>query len=88
MVKEIVILPLTKPDLFKQVGIDPPKGVLLSGPPGTGKTLLAKAVAGETNATFISTVGSELVQKFIGEGARIVRELFDLAREKAPSIIL
>ncbi len=87
MVKEIVILPLTKPDLFKQVGIDPPKGVLLSGPPGTGKTLLAKAVAGETNATFISTVGSELVQKFIGEGARIVRELFDLAREKAPSII-
>jgi proteasome regulatory subunit len=87
LIKEIIILPLTRPDLFKQVGIDPPKGVLLSGPPGTGKTLLAKAVAGETNATFISTVGSELVQKFIGEGARIVRELFDLAREKAPSII-
>jgi len=87
MIKEAIILPLTRPDLFKQIGIDPPKGVLLSGPPGTGKTLLAKAVAGETNATFISTVGSELVQKFIGEGARIVRELFELAREKAPSII-
>lgn len=87
LIKEVVVLPLTKPELFRQVGIDPPKGVLLSGPPGTGKTLLAKAVAGETNATFISTVGSELVQKFIGEGARVVRELFELAREKAPSIV-
>jgi|ECHhosMinimDraft_1075155.scaffolds.fasta_scaffold00282_6 proteasome regulatory subunit len=87
MLKEIVVLPLTNPDVFKKIGIEPPKGALLSGPPGTGKTLLAKAVAGESNATFISTVGSELVQKFIGEGARIVRELFELAKEKSPSII-
>ncbi len=87
LIKEIVVLPLLHPELFEQVGIEPPKGALLSGPPGTGKTLLAKAVAGETSATFISTVGSELVQKFIGEGARVVRELFELAREKAPSII-
>lgn len=87
MLKEIVVLPLSNPEVFRQVGIDPPKGALLSGPPGTGKTLLAKAVAGESKATFISTVGSELVQKFIGEGARVVRELFELAKEKAPSII-
>ena len=86
-IREAVELPLKKPDLFKAVGIDPPKGVLLHGPPGTGKTLLARAVAHETNATFLRVVGSELVQKYIGEGARLVRELFDLAREKAPSII-
>ncbi|MEM1619645.1 MAG: proteasome-activating nucleotidase [Fervidicoccaceae archaeon] len=85
--REAVELPLLKPELFKKVGIEPPKGVLLYGPPGTGKTLLAKAVAGETNAVFISIVGSELVQKYIGEGARIVREVFELARRKAPSII-
>jgi proteasome regulatory subunit len=85
--REAVEYPLTKPQLFIDVGIDPPKGVLLIGPPGTGKTLLAKAVAGETNATFIRVVASELVQKFIGEGARKVHELFVLAREKAPSII-
>lgn len=85
--RETVELPLIKPELFKKVGIEPPKGVLLIGPPGTGKTLLAKAVAGETNATYIRLVGSELVQKFIGEGARLVRELFELAKEKAPSII-
>jgi proteasome regulatory subunit len=86
-VKEHVELPLLNPELFKKVGIEPPKGVLLVGPPGTGKTLLAKAVAHNTNATFIRTVGSELVRKYIGEGARLVRELFDLAREKSPSIL-
>jgi len=72
---------------YRKVGIEPPKGVLLVGPPGTGKTLLAKAVANRTQATFIRFVGSELVQKYIGEGARLVRELFQLAREKSPSIV-
>ncbi|MBI2141255.1 AAA family ATPase [Candidatus Woesearchaeota archaeon] len=86
-IREIVELPLNKPELFEQVGIQPPKGVLLHGPPGTGKTLLAKAVAMATNSTFIEVVGSELVQKFIGEGAKLVKEIFHLAREKAPSII-
>lgn len=86
-VREAVEDPLLRPELYKRVGIDPPKGVLLVGPPGTGKTLLAKAVAKQTNATFIRFVGSELVQKYIGEGARLVRELFDLARQKAPSIV-
>lgn len=86
-IKETVELPLLNPDIYKKVGIDPPRGVLLIGPPGTGKTLLAKAVANNTNATFIRTVGSELVRKYIGEGARLVREMFDLAREKAPSIL-
>jgi len=85
--REAVEDPLLKPDLYAKVGIEPPKGVLLVGPPGTGKTLLAKAVAQRTNATFIRFVGSELVQKYIGEGARLVRELFQLAREKAPSIV-
>ena len=86
-IREAVEDPLLRPELYKRVGIDPPKGVLLVGPPGTGKTLLAKAVAKQTNATFIRFVGSELVQKYIGEGARLVRELFDLARQKAPSIV-
>jgi proteasome regulatory subunit len=86
-IKEAVELPLKRPELFLRIGIDPPKGVLLHGPPGTGKTLLAKAVAHETNAHFMRVVGSELVQKYIGEGARLVRELFDLARKKAPTII-
>ncbi len=86
-IREAIELPLLKPDLFKEVGIEPPKGVLLYGPPGTGKTLLAKAVANQTNATFIRVVGSEFVQKYIGEGARLVREVFQLAKEKAPSII-
>jgi proteasome regulatory subunit len=85
--REVVELPLKNPDLFRELGIEPPKGVLLHGPPGCGKTLLAKAVAAESGATFISLVASELVQKFIGEGARIVRELFDLARRRAPSIV-
>ncbi len=85
--REVVELPLKHPELFEEIGIEPPKGVLLYGPPGCGKTLLAKAVAHEAGATFISIVGSELVQKFIGEGARIVREVFRLARKKAPSIV-
>lgn len=86
-VREAVEDPLLRPELYKKVGIEPPKGVLLVGPPGTGKTLLAKAVAHQTSATFIRFVGSELVQKYIGEGARLVRELFEMAREKAPSIV-
>jgi proteasome regulatory subunit len=85
--KEVVELPLIKPELFEAVGIEPPKGVLLIGPPGCGKTLLAKAIAHETNATFLRMVGSELVQKYIGEGSRMVRELFALAREKGPTIL-
>jgi len=86
-VRETVELPLKRPELFERIGIDPPKGVLLYGPPGTGKTLLAKAVAHETEATFIRIIGSELVQKFIGEGARLVREIFNMAKEKAPTIL-
>jgi len=85
--RETVELPLTKPELFEKVGITPPKGVMLYGPPGTGKTLLARAVAHETNASFIRVIGSELVQKFIGEGARLVREIFEFAEEKAPTIL-
>ena len=86
-VKEVIELPLISPDLFKSVGIEPPKGVLLYGPPGTGKTLIAKAAAKNANATFIEIVGSELVQKFIGEGSKFVKSMFELAREKAPAII-
>ncbi len=86
-IKETVELPLKKPELFINIGIEPPKGVLLYGPPGTGKTLLAKAVAHETNATFIKIVASEFVKKYIGEGARLVRGVFELAKEKSPSII-
>ena len=86
-VKETVELPIKKPELFKEIGIDPPKGILLYGPPGTGKTLLAKAVANKTNATFIKIVASEFVNKYLGEGSRIVRDVFDLAKEKSPSII-
>lgn len=86
-IKETVELPLTKPELFEKIGIEPPKGILLHGAPGTGKTLLAKAVANETNASFIRLIGSELVQKFIGEGARLVREIFEFARLNSPSIL-
>ncbi|RME77723.1 AAA family ATPase [Candidatus Woesearchaeota archaeon] len=86
-IREVVELPLTKPELFEKVGIQPPKGVLLHGPPGTGKTTLAKAVAAATNSTFIEVVGSELVQKFIGEGAKLIKDIFQLARENAPAII-
>lgn len=86
-IRETVELPLTNPELYENVGIDPPKGILLVGPPGNGKTLLARAVANKTNAVFIQLVGAELVQKFIGEGGRLVRELFQLAREKAPCLV-
>ncbi len=86
-VKEVIELPLKNPQIFEAVGIQPPKGILLYGPPGTGKTLLAKAVANSTDATFIEVVGSELVQKFIGEGAKLVKDIFALARSKAPAII-
>ncbi len=86
-IKEVIELPLKKPELFEKMGITPPKGILLYGPPGVGKTILAKAVAASTNSTFIEFVGSELVQKFIGEGAKLVKEVFQLAREKAPAII-
>jgi proteasome regulatory subunit len=86
-IQEVVELPLKKPELFKKIGITPPKGVLLYGPPGTGKTLLAKAVASSTHSTFIEVVGSELVQKFIGEGAKLVKEIFELAKKKAPAVI-
>ncbi|MCX6711330.1 MAG: AAA family ATPase, partial [Candidatus Woesearchaeota archaeon] len=85
--REVIEAPLKNPEIFRKIGITPPKGILLYGPPGTGKTLLAKAVASSTNATFIEIVSSELVQKFIGEGAKLVREIFELAKQKAPSII-
>jgi proteasome regulatory subunit len=84
---ETVEQPLVNAEQFREVGIDPPSGVLLHGPPGTGKTMLAKAVANETDATFIKMAGSELVQKFIGEGARLVRDLFELASEHEPAVI-
>ncbi len=86
-IREVVEMPLLNPERFVALGIDPPKGVLLYGPPGTGKTLLARAVANQTDATFIRVIGSELVQKYVGEGARMVRELFQLARTKKACII-
>eukprot|EP01111_Echinosteliopsis_oligospora_P013084 TRINITY_DN45_c0_g2_i1.p1 TRINITY_DN45_c0_g2~~TRINITY_DN45_c0_g2_i1.p1 ORF type:complete len:403 (-),score=116.22 TRINITY_DN45_c0_g2_i1:34-1242(-) len=86
-IKEVIELPVKHPELFESLGIAQPKGVLLYGPPGTGKTLLARAVAHHTDCTFIRVSGSELVQKYIGEGSRMVRELFVMAREHAPSII-
>merc|ERR1712054_195570 len=85
--REVVELPLLHPERFVNLGIDPPKGVLLYGPPGTGKTLSARAVANRTDATFIRVIGSELVQRYVGEGARMVRELFSLARSKKMCII-
>ena len=86
-VREAVEYPLTRPEIFRRIGVEPPKGILLYGAPGTGKTLIAKAVAHEAKATFIRMSGSELVHKFIGEGAGLVRELFALARERAPAIV-
>jgi 26S proteasome regulatory subunit T2 len=86
-IKEAVELPLTHPELYEEIGITPPKGVILYGGPGTGKTLLAKAVANSTSATFLRVVGSELIQKYLGEGPKLVRELFRVAEENAPSIV-
>jgi len=86
-VREAVELPLTQFELYRQIGIDPPRGVLMYGPPGTGKTMMAKAVAQATTASFISVVGSEFVQKYLGEGPRMVRDVFRLARENEPAII-
>jgi 26S proteasome regulatory subunit T2 len=86
-VKESVELPLTHPELYEDMGITPPKGCIFYGPPGTGKTLLAKAVAAETSATFLRMVGSELIQKYLGEGPKLVRELFKVADEHSPSIV-
>ncbi len=85
--KQSIELPLNKPETFRKMGLTPPKGVLLTGPPGTGKTMMARALANSTSATFIGLVGSELAQKYIGEGGRLVRELFDLAKQKSPTII-
>jgi len=86
-IKEAVELPLTHPELYEDIGIKPPKGVILYGEPGTGKTLLAKAVAHSTSATFLRVVGSELIQKYLGDGPKLVRELFRVADEMAPSIV-
>lgn len=85
--REAVELPLTHPELYEDVGIKPPKGVILYGVPGTGKTLLAKAVANETSATFLRVVGSELIQKYLGDGPKLVREMFRVAQDHSPSII-
>ncbi|KAD4584904.1 hypothetical protein E3N88_22505 [Mikania micrantha] len=85
--REVVELPMLHPEKFVKLGIDPPKGVLCYGPPGTGKTLLARAVANRTDACFIRVIGSELVQKYVGEGARMVRELFQMARSKKACIV-
>merc|ERR1711874_213761 len=86
-IKESVELPLTHPEYYEEMGIRPPKGVILYGPPGTGKTLLAKAVANQTSATFLRVVGSELIQKYLGDGPKLVRELFRVAEEHSPSIV-
>lgn len=84
---ESVELPLTEPELFERIGIEPPTGVLMYGAPGTGKTLIAKAVASRAHATFIRMSGSDLIQKFVGEGARLVKDVFQMARDKSPSIL-
>lgn len=84
---EAVVLPMTHKERFENLGIQPPKGVLLYGPPGTGKTLLARACAAQTKSTFLKLAGPQLVQMFIGDGAKLVRDAFALAKEKAPAII-
>jgi 26S proteasome regulatory subunit T2 len=86
-IKEAVELPLSHPELYEEIGIRPPKGVILYGEPGTGKTLLAKAVANHTSATFLRVVGSELIQKYLGDGPKLVRELFRVADDHAPTIV-
>ncbi len=86
-VRETIEMPLVNPEQFDAVGIDPPNGVLLHGPPGTGKTMIAKAVANKTDASFIQLAGSDLARKFIGEGARLVRNLFEIARDNEPAVV-
>merc|ERR1711897_71947 len=86
-IKEAVELPLTHPELYEDIGIKPPKGVILYGEPGTGKTLLAKAVANQTSATFLRVVGSELIQKYLGDGPKLVREIFSFAADNSPCIV-
>lgn len=86
-VREAIEDPILNPDKFEEIGIEPPSGVLLHGPPGTGKTMLAKAVANKTNAKFLKLAASELAQKFIGEGSRLVRDLFEVAKEDSPTVI-
>ena len=85
--KESVELPLTRPELYEEMGVRPPKGVILYGPPGCGKTLLAKAVANRTSATFLHVVGSELIQKYLGDGPKLVRDMFKMAEQLAPTIV-
>ena len=84
---EAIVLPMTHKERFQKLGIRPPKGLLLHGPPGTGKTLMARACAAQTSATFLKLAGPQLVQMFIGDGAKMVRDAFELAKEKAPTII-
>lgn len=86
-VREAIEKPIANPDIFETVGIDPPSGVLLHGPPGTGKTMLAKAVANNTDSTFLSLAGSDLAKKFVGEGAQLVKSIFEAAKEEAPTIV-
>ncbi len=85
--REAIVLPIVQKELFVNIGIKPPKGVLLFGPPGTGKTLMARACAAQTKATFLKLAGPQLVQMYIGDGAKLVRDAFALAREKAPAIL-
>ena len=85
--REAIVLPIKHKDRFDNIGIKPPKGVLLYGPPGTGKTLIARACAAQTEATFLKLAGPQLVQMFIGDGAKLVRDAFTLAKEKEPCII-
>merc|ERR1712159_325235 len=84
---EAIVLPMTHSDRFTAIGIKPPKGCLMYGPPGTGKTLMARACASQTNACFLKLAGPQLVQMFIGDGAKLVRDAFKLAKEKQPAII-
>jgi len=85
--REAIVLPITHKDKFKNIGIRPPKGCLMFGPPGTGKTMMARACAGQTKATFLKLAGSNLVQMYIGDGPKMVRDAFALAKEKSPTII-
>ncbi len=85
--REAIVFPLLYKEKFEKIGLQAPKGVLMYGPPGTGKTMLARACASQTNATFLKLAGPQLVQMFIGDGAKIIKDAFELAKEKAPTII-